>query len=263
MANALLKADRPAEAIENVETAMRLDPHFPPSYLTVLGQAQFVMGQLEEAAETLEKAASRNPENDWNFVYLAATYGQLGHDDKAKITMKEANEIRARWGWDVLTLRSLGKPSFKWTGNDKALRDGLVKAGVSGGQVEWMALISSDSEGQYKVDGATIIDAEAAKAMFDRGVPFVDVYSRWITEHIPGAYGMELDEGEFNKVRLSEIVSKNQEVVVYGGAGLGGVGARASANASAMAVDWGFEKVHYFADGIDAWKKAGYPVEKP
>ena len=94
------------------------------------------------------KAVSRNPENDWNFVYLAATYGQLGHDDKAKTAMKEANEIRARWGWDVLTLRSLGKSNFKWTGNDKALRDGLVKAGVSGGQVEWMALISSDFEGQ-------------------------------------------------------------------------------------------------------------------
>jgi len=84
-----------------------------------------------------------------------------------------------------------------------------------------------------------------------------------MTEHIPGAYGMSLDEGEFNKVRLLDIVNKDQEVVIYGGEGAGGVGTRASANASAMAVNWGFEKVYYFAEGIDGWKEAGNSPEKP
>jgi TolB-like protein/rhodanese-related sulfurtransferase len=267
MANALLKADRPAEAIQNVETAMRLDPHFPASYLTILGEAQFVLGQFGDAAETFEKAASRNPDNDWNFVYLAATYGQLGRDDKAKAAVKKANEIRAKWGWDALTLLALGKSTFRWTGDQKSLREGLVKAGVGGGQVNWMPLvvssISSEDEHRYEIEGATTVSVETAKAMHDRGVPFIDVYGRWIAEHVPSAYGMELDKGEFNKVRLSEIVNKDQEVVIYGGAGLGGVGARASANASAMAVNWGFEKVYYLADGLDGWKKAGHPVENP
>jgi TolB-like protein/rhodanese-related sulfurtransferase len=267
MANALLKAGQPDEAIENVKTAMRLDPHFPASYLTRLGRAHFAMGQFEDAAETLEKAASSNPDDDWNYVYLAATYGQLGRDDEAKAAMTKANEIRARWGWDVLTLLALRKTTFRWTGDQKSLREGLVKAGVGGGQVDWMALVvtslSAEDDHRYEVEGATTVSVETAKAMHDRGVPFVAVDSRWIVEHIPSAYNMEPAKGEFNKVRLSEIANKDQEVVIYRGGGFSGGGsARDTANASAMAVTWGF-KVYYFAGGIDAWKKAGHPVEKP
>jgi TolB-like protein/class 3 adenylate cyclase/Flp pilus assembly protein TadD/rhodanese-related sulfurtransferase len=264
MANALLKAGRPDEATENVKTAMRLDPHFPASYLTRLGRAQFSKGRFEEAAETFEKAVNRNPDDDWNFVYLAATYGQLGRDDKANAAVTEANGIRARLGWDALTLGALGQWVFRWTGDQKSFREGLVKAGVGGGQVDWMALVISKGDaGWYDVDGATTIDVETAKAMHNRGVPFVTVDSRWIAEHIPGAYSMELDTGEFNNVRLSEIVNKDREVVIYRGGGVVGGRDRDAANASAMAVNWGFEKVYYFADGMDAWRNAGYPVEKP
>jgi 3-mercaptopyruvate sulfurtransferase SseA len=125
-----------------------------------------------------------------------------------------------------------------------------------------MPLVISTSSG-YEVEGATTIDVEAAKTMHDRGVPFIDVHSTWMADHIPNAYSMEYDTGEFNETRLSQIVSKNQEVVIYAEGGLGGVGFREPANASAMAVIWGFEKVHFFADGIEAWRKAGYPVEEP
>ncbi len=265
MANALLKAGEPGEAIEHVQTAMRLDPHFPASYLTRLGRAQFAAGQFEDAAETLEKAANQNPDNDWNFVYLAATYGQLGHDDKAKAAITKANEIRSKWGWDALTLLVLRNSTFRWAGDKKSLREGLIKAGVGGGQVDWMALVTTSSdedEHRYEVEGATIIDVETAKAMNDRGVPFVAVDSRWIVEHIPNAYNMEPDKGEFNKIRLSEIANKEQEVVIYRGGGFVGGRERDAANASAMAVNWGF-KVYYFAGGIDAWNKAGHPVEQP
>ena len=116
-----------------------------------------------------------------------------------------------------------------------------------------MSLVISKPSG-YDVEGATTIDVETAKAMHDRGVLFIDVYLRWMAEHIPSAYSMEFGTGEFNKVRLSEIVNKDQEVVIYGGGGTGGLGARAAANASARAVSWGFEKVHYFVDDIDGWK---------
>jgi TolB-like protein/rhodanese-related sulfurtransferase len=263
MANALLKAARAEEAIENINKAMRLNPRFPASYLTRLGQAQFAMGQFEDAAETLENAVSQNPDNDWNFVYLASTYGQLGHEDKAKAAMEKANEIRAKWGWDALTLYDLRKSVFRWTGDDKSFREGLVRAGVGGGKADWMDLVISKASGWYDIEGATTINADTAKAMHDRGVPFIDVYRRWMTEHIPGAYMMSLDEGEFNEVRLLDIVNRDQEVVIYGGEGAGGVGTRAAANASAMAVKWGFEKVYYFAEGIDGWKEAGFSPEKP
>ena len=70
---------------------------------------------------------------------------------------------------------------------------------------------------------------------------------------------MHRSTGEFNEVRLSRIVSKDEEVVIYG---VGGENRRRSANSSALAVTWGFEKVYYFRDGIAGWLSAGHPVEK-
>jgi hypothetical protein len=53
MAYALIGAGRAKEASAYLDTAMRLDPHYPPIYLHFLGLAQFVMGKLEDAAANL------------------------------------------------------------------------------------------------------------------------------------------------------------------------------------------------------------------
>jgi tetratricopeptide (TPR) repeat protein len=98
MAAALIKAGRAGEAVESVRTAMRLDPHYPPFYLTRLGQAQFTIGQYERALASFEEAARRNPDDEWVFVYLAATNGQLGHTEAATRAVKVANTLRAKSG---------------------------------------------------------------------------------------------------------------------------------------------------------------------
>ena len=62
LADALIKANRPAEGLDFIEQAMRLDPHHPPSYLIILGAAQLGMEQFEEAAlnlRTRRQAQSR------------------------------------------------------------------------------------------------------------------------------------------------------------------------------------------------------------
>ena len=262
MANALVKAGRPEEAVENVNTAMRLDPHYPASYMTRLGRAYFAMKRFEDAAETFERAVARDPDSDWSHVYLAASYGQLGYGDKAKAAVERANELRARWGWDALSLQALDQDIFRWTGDRTDLREGLVKAGVQADDLDWMALVASNQSG-YEVEGATIVDVETAKAMHDRGVPFVDVDVRWMVGHIPKAVSLEVGTGEFNKVRLAEITKEHQEIVIYGTEGSARAGPRTAAHASALAVSWGFEKVYYLAGGIGGWKKAGHPVETP
>jgi TolB-like protein/thioredoxin-like negative regulator of GroEL len=259
MANALIKAGKPAEAVDNVQTAMRLDPHYPASYLTRLAEAQFAMGQLQDAAATLERAANRNPNDDWTFVHLAAAYGHLGREQEAKEAVKKANVLRAKAGWDNLTLAvtSLNEYVFRRTGDKKSLREGLVKAGVKTPSAEWVQLVSTGEMG-FEVEGATTIDVATAKALHDRGVPFVDTYYGWIVRHVPGAHFLEIVTAEFTKARLSRIVNKDEGVVIYG---VGG-NRRWPVNASAMAVIWGFEKVYFFRDGIEGWMSAGHPVEK-
>ena len=116
--------------------------------------------------------------------------------------------------------------------------------------------MTTNLSGHLEVKGATTIDVPTAKALHDRGVIFVDIFYMWTAAHIPGAYYVDVIAGEFDEFELLKIVEKDQEVVIYGGVN------RYAANASAMAVMWGFEKIYYFRDGTEGWNSAGYPVEK-
>ena len=58
LANALILAERPAEGTDFIRQAMRLDPHYPPSYLITLGRAQFQMQRFDDAAATFNRGAS-------------------------------------------------------------------------------------------------------------------------------------------------------------------------------------------------------------
>ena len=255
MSTALLKAGKASEAVESVRRAMRLDPHYPASYLTRLGEAQFAQGQFVNAAATLESAAKRNPNDDWTFVYLVAVYGHLGREQEAKQALETANLLRAEAGWGALTVTTTQDRYFKWAGDAKTLREGLRKAGVAVG-AQWLELITG-IEG-HEIVGATTINPETAKAMHERGVVFIDVSFIWFKKRIPGAYYLSTWTGEFNEVRLEEMVDKTSEFVVYHG---GGGSPRRTFKPIAQAVSWGFERVHYFPKGLDQWEAAGYVVE--
>jgi TolB-like protein/class 3 adenylate cyclase/Flp pilus assembly protein TadD len=86
LANALSFTGRASEALEQVERAIRLNPHYPPYYLYQLGLAQFGMKRLDEAAKSLERALALNRDDYWSQRLLLATYGLLGRRaDAAKL----------------------------------------------------------------------------------------------------------------------------------------------------------------------------------
>ena len=72
-------------------------------------------------------------------------------------------------------------------------------------------------ESPKEVAGATTVDAAAAKALFDRGVKFVDARSDkfWRLGHIPGAV-MLYREG-LSEESLAKVAGKNDEVAFYCG----------------------------------------------
>ncbi len=114
-------------------------------------------------------------------------------------------------------------------------------------------------ESPLRVEGATTVQAATAKALFDRGVPFVDVRTQKYNDgHVPGATHLELF-GAFNEENLLKVVAKDQEVVIY----CDGLGCKRSSKGCAKAVSWGFEKVYYFRGGFPAWRAAGYPTDPP
>ena len=104
LANALVLVGKPEEGAEAIGKAMRLDPHYPPSYLEILGATQFWTGKVNEAIETVKQAIERNPENDLPRLYLAASYARLGRINEGEAAMEAANYARFLRGLSSLSM---------------------------------------------------------------------------------------------------------------------------------------------------------------
>ena len=98
LAYSMIYAGHPREAEPQIETAMRLDPHFPALFVFYHGLAQFEQNKMLEAAVTLEKAAKLDPNDPIAFLYLASSYGHLGRIAEAKDAIAAFNNSRARQG---------------------------------------------------------------------------------------------------------------------------------------------------------------------
>lgn len=109
-----------------------------------------------------------------------------------------------------------------------------------------------------EVPGATTVDAAAAKQLFDRGVPFIDVRknSDWDAGRVPGAHHIELKK-RLNADSLGKVVGKDAEVVFY----CNGPKCMRSSRAAAKAIEWGYSKVYYFREGYPSWQSSGFPTE--
>lgn len=120
------------------------------------------------------------------------------------------------------------------------------------------AATAGDKISPASIDGATTVDTAKAKALFDKGVIFIDVRKDkdWGAGRVPDAVHIELKK-VLSEATLSKEVKKDQEAVIY----CNGEKCMRSSKASAKAVGWGFTKIYYYRDGFPAWKAAGYPVE--
>lgn len=281
LANALVLAERPAEAIEPIRFAMRLDPHHPPSYLITLGAALFGLERYKQAASTFERAVKRNPDNERPLIYLASSYGHLGQIKDADNAIEAANIVRGKLGIDVLTLGKkkanftttpfrgeIDFPSFGGNAAQKRLRTGLTSIPA----LTWQFRITTHEvlgagNTWYDVEGATLVDIQAAKALHDRGAIFIDMSPRenWINGHVPRAINLPFywrsndpDQPRLTEKSLMAVADKNSELVVYC---KDRQTCSSGAWGAAKAANWGYQTVYYFRHGADAWMDAGYPVE--
>jgi adenylate cyclase len=90
-------AGRPAEGLPLIETAMRLDPHYPHLYLFWLGHALHSLERYDEAVATYRRTISRNPEFSTAHLHLAAAYAQLGRIEEAKAEAVQTLRIDPSW----------------------------------------------------------------------------------------------------------------------------------------------------------------------
>lgn len=128
----------------------------------------------------------------------------------------------------------------------------------------WSPHASAEYVSPASVEGTTYVTGHEARAMFDRGVPFIDV--RVIADYdagrIPGAVNLTMQEDEassdFTEASLlAEIGSKDADVVLY----CNSTSCWRTAAAAERAVTWGFTGIHYYRLGFPDWQQHGFPVE--
>jgi len=121
-----------------------------------------------------------------------------------------------------------------------------------------LAVGAVQADSPTEVDGATTVDVATAKALFDRGVPFVDVRGgSYYDGHVPHAVHLNWGAGGFTEATLSEVATKDEEIVIY----CDGPTCPRSSISCESAVSWGWKKVYYFRDGYPGWEAAGYLSE--
>jgi len=273
LANALVLAERPGEGLTLIRDAMRLDPHYSPSYLTILGAVQFGMENYEGAVATFKRASKRDPGNEMPLIYLASSYGHLGQMQEAEDAIEMANVVG-------MVELSLGPEQ----GSSTPFKGGIDFAQVGGKQAQarfraglskipaltWQYLVTVRREGPklwWEVEGSTEIDVATAKSFQEEGAIFVEISDRavWKRGHIPGAVNLlwhqNLEYPERKRLTqrtLQEIANKSEKVVFYrcfdNRCGHGEA-------VTAKVVNWGYTEVFFLPGGTRIWKEAGYPIE--
>jgi rhodanese-related sulfurtransferase len=119
------------------------------------------------------------------------------------------------------------------------------------------------------LSGATVITAETAKSMVEKGVMIVDtrVANEYVDQHIKGAVSIPYKEKSEKSVKYDPSVDsfdlsllpadKNVAVILYCNAGE----CWKSYKSSNEAVKAGYKKVYWLRGGIPEWKAKGFPVE--
>jgi len=114
---------RPAEGIEWIRRAMRLNPYHPERFWSHLGRAQYTAHIYADAIQSYSKLAT--PDHT-HHAFLAASSAQLGNRTAAAA---HAQEVLQRE--PTFTVQSyLGTLHYQQPSDNEHLREGLVKAGL-------------------------------------------------------------------------------------------------------------------------------------
>jgi adenylate cyclase len=93
LAQVLVFAGEPEEAVELVEKAMRLRPRYPVQYPFTQGFAYLLLDRFDEALAAQKEAIALNPFFLPSHVMLAGIYKQTGQDEAARRHMAEVVKI--------------------------------------------------------------------------------------------------------------------------------------------------------------------------
>jgi TolB-like protein/Flp pilus assembly protein TadD len=167
MARALIFGGSPSDAVDFVNSAMRLDPSNPARYLFLDGLAQFAMGQPHQSVTLIERALKYNPEAHVWATPLAAAYAHIGRDQEAQTAC--AKFKKAYGGSIMSTLRRI---MYFWPFKDPEVVHrfvgGVVNAGFPGHHAAYYT--ASDN---YRLSGKKIKNLVFDQAVITYNDPII------------------------------------------------------------------------------------------
>ncbi len=132
LGNILNWTGQPSAGIEEIETAMRLNPHYPFYYLFYLGHSHYLLGNNDEAIKLMKRVVTRAPHFLPVRRHLSVLYGEAGLTEKAAAESREV--LRIFPGASVQD--ELSRCFYKW--NPK-LRDRFINGLRNSGMPEGKA----------------------------------------------------------------------------------------------------------------------------
>ena len=122
-ARILVYAGQAGEARHWADEAIRRNPHYPGWYGSVSAQVYYQEGDYEQAVAVLNRLESLHI---WDHRVLAASYAQLGQDEKARQHAEAVLAINP----DFSLARFKAKIPYRDEAMRKRILDGLAKAGL-------------------------------------------------------------------------------------------------------------------------------------
>jgi len=115
---------RPAEALICLDTAVRLNPLYPPWYNAHFGIAFYSLRRFEAAAQAFKRMVSPGV---WSRARLAACYGHLDHANDAQAVVAEILRLKSDFSIEEYMRTNV---LLERDEDRELLREGLIKAGL-------------------------------------------------------------------------------------------------------------------------------------
>jgi len=286
LAICLIMKGRAGEAIPQIRRSIRLDPLTPNHRFTChyMGQAQAMLGHNEEAVGWHQQAlaAAARDTTQWRaecYLFMASAYGLLGRQSEAQRALAEANHL-----WPYATVRSfrpihtvpVGLPDRAILPQMRRIQEGLRLAGLrdhadeeANSNLPEIDQLHADLTGRTptSIPGATTIRTNELADMIARRRPImVDVAQGSWGQSIPGAVGLQgtgigIRFSDARQVRFNRRIEHltdsdlSAPIVVFGVNSERFTGY----NLALRLVALGYQQVHWYRGGFEAWRVNGLP----
>ncbi|MCZ6586621.1 MAG: adenylate cyclase, partial [Alphaproteobacteria bacterium] len=121
---ALTWLGRSEGAILALERALRFDPDMKPNIFWHLGLAYYLNERYTDSAAVLQRNIGRRPEPFWDYLLLAAVYGQMDRAEEAARAAEAVRQIDPRYK------RLMRFEQFQNSADAARVAEGLRKAGL-------------------------------------------------------------------------------------------------------------------------------------